>query len=151
MLAYGKGRKITKRAGGCGGEQMSSSGTVQRYDRKTGWVENRTTIILAHRLLVMRVSSILMPVCGRVTLLPHPSTEACTLVQTALCSAIRPSRLALRFTSLGTDHRHHQHNIIIDRLVLTRAGEPRSTMHPLLFHHTLHSPSMTTSPSNAPC
>ena len=40
--------------------------------------------------LVMRVSSILMPVCGRVTLLPHPPEPVCHSL--ALCSAIRPSR-----------------------------------------------------------
>jgi hypothetical protein len=113
---------------------MSSSARVQWYNSTTVRQGGRKIgpLFLAHRLLVMRVSSILMPVCGRVTLLPHPSTEACTLVQPfALCSAFRPSRLA--FDSPRLAQIIGIINIIIDRLVLTRAGEPRSTMHPLLF------------------
>jgi hypothetical protein len=127
---------------------------VQRYDGKTGQYSSVGAkiepLFLAHRLLLllMRVSSScsqFMPVCGRVTMLPHPPKP---FLPCALCSAVRPSRqvASLRFTlAWQISYASSTSSLIV--LSPSLHGRPRSTMPPS-FYHTL---SMTTSQSSTPC
>ena len=142
---------MAKQAGGCG-EQMSSSARVQWY--------NSTTVRQGGCKVEPLFTISCTPAPGYARVLhPYACLRSGDIVTASLHGALYspqpfvppsgpagspfdPPRLA-QITGII--------NIIMDRLVRTRAGEPRSTM-PLLFcHRSLHSPSMTTPPSNAPC
>lgn len=119
------------------------------------WAQNRTTIsrtLLAYARVFCPYASCLMPVCGRVTMSPHPTEPLQPTSPRALCSAFRPSRqLASILVAWQISSASSTSSLIVLSLVYHLVCDTRDSLsHPTMPPQFYRSLLMTTPKDNAP-